>query len=176
MQKQKLENEVIEFLKHSNYIEGEYSKRGLEDAKKAWVYAVKNRDNFTVDYILEIHKILMKRLRPDIAGKVRDCAVSIAGQIKLKLPEKELIKKLDDWIKSCAPDEKETYETIKEQHVAFEGLHPFTDGNGRVGRILMNIQCTNAGLLIIVIHEGKEQYEYYKWFKEEIIEDIVNNF
>ena len=165
MIKQKLENEVIEFLQHSNYIEGEYSKRGLEDAKKAWLYAVENRYNFTVDYILEIHKILMKRLRPDIAGKVRDCAVYIGWQLKPKIPEKELIKKLDGWIKSCAPNKKATYETIKKQHVTFERLHPFTDGNGRVGRILMNIHCINAELPIIVIHEGEEQYEYYKLFR-----------
>lgn len=165
MLKQKLENKVIEFLQHSNYIEREYSKKSLEDSKKAWVYAVENKDNFTVSYILEIHKVLMKRLRPNIAGKVRDCAVYIGYQLKPKVPEEELIKKISNWIESCIPNEKSTYETIKEQHVTFEGLHPFKDGNGRVGRILMNIQCINAGLPIIVIHEGKEQYEYYKWFK-----------
>ena len=54
---------------------------------------------------------------------------------------------------------------IKRWHIQFEHIHPFEDGNGRVGRILMNFQLVKKGLPILVIHEGKEQREYYKWFK-----------
>jgi len=53
---------------------------------------------------------------------------------------------------------------IKLSHIEFENIHPFEDGNGRVGRILMNIQCLNAGLPLLVIHTGKEQQKYYTWF------------
>ena len=55
---------------------------------------------------------------------------------------------------------------IKRWHIQFEHIHPFEDGNGRTGRILMNLQLRKRGLPIMVIHEGKEQSEYYKWFKE----------
>jgi len=58
-----------------------------------------------------------------------------------------------------------TDETIKKAHIAFEKIHPFEDGNGRVGRIILNFQRVKAGLPILVIHTGKEQQEYYKWFK-----------
>jgi Fic family protein len=49
-------------------------------------------------------------------------------------------------------------------HVQYEKIHPFVDGNGRTGRIFMNWWRINNGLPILVIHEGKEQWEYYKWF------------
>ena len=55
----------------------------------------------------------------------------------------------------------------KRTHIDFEQLHPFEDGNGRVGRILYNIHRVTLGLPIHIIHEGEEQMEYYKWFKEE---------
>lgn len=48
----------------------------------------------------------------------------------------------------------------------FEKIHPFEDGNGRVGRMLYNINRLNAGLDLHIIHEGKEQIEYYKWFNK----------
>ena len=54
---------------------------------------------------------------------------------------------------------------IKDWHIQFEHIHPFEDGNGRVGRILMNLQLLNEGLPILVIHQGEEQKRYYKWFK-----------
>jgi len=56
-------------------------------------------------------------------------------------------------------------ERSKQIHVAFEDIHPFVDGNGRVGRILYNIHRIKLGLPIHIIHEGEEQKEYYKWFK-----------
>lgn len=163
IKEKELEDRIMEFLKHSNYIEREYRRIGLEDAKKAWDYAVENKDNISVDYILGIHKKLMKRIYPSIAGKVRNCAIHIGGEIKPYVPKKEIVKRIEYWLEYC--DSSVNYDIIKKQHVEFEKLHPFKDGNGRVGRILMNIQCLNAGVPIIVIHEGREQQEYYKWFR-----------
>jgi hypothetical protein len=49
-------------------------------------------------------------------------------------------------------------------HVSFEHLHPFRDGNGRVGRILYNWQRLKLGLPIHVI-KYEDRWEYYNWFK-----------
>lgn len=162
-----MEEEIIEeFLEESNAIEREYSKEALEDAKEAWDYAYKNRKNITIEYVLEIHRLLLKRLRPDIAGKVRTCVVYIGWDKKEKKPEKILLKEIEDWIKDCKPKSKKATEReIQRWHVAFEGIHPHEDGNGRTGRILWQIQRINNKLPIKIIHEGGEQYEYYKWFK-----------
>ncbi len=60
----------------------------------------------------------------------------------------------------------ETNEDIKIAHVEFERIHPFEDGNGRVGRIVMNWQRLKAGLHVLVIREV-DKLEYYKWFADE---------
>lgn len=160
------EEEIEEFLSESNEIEREYSINALDDAKKAWDYAYKNRKNITVEYILEIHRLLLQRLDPDIAGKVRDCAVMIGYEVKKKKPEKVLLQEIKDWIKNCKPKGKKANEKeIKKWHVAFEELHPHSDGNGRTGRILWQIQRLNNGLPIKIIHVGREQNSYYGWFK-----------
>jgi Fic family protein len=160
-----LDPKTIEFLQHSNYIEREYSEEALKYACKAWGYAVRNRGGFSLDYILNIHKILINPLNPFIAGKLRDCAVSIGGVYKPKLSEKQLTDKINNWIMDYNSQKNIDYDKIKDMHINFEELHPFRDGNGRTGRILMNIQCINAKLPIIILHEGKEQADYYRWFR-----------
>jgi len=51
----------------------------------------------------------------------------------------------------------------KSMHIQFEKIHPFIDGNGRIGRILMNWHRLKLGLPIKIIIET-EKYNYYKWF------------
>jgi len=166
-----MNNNIKKFLRESNAIEGVYSNDALEDAISAWEFAYKNRNNITVDYILGIHKLLMSRLRPDIAGKIRDCDVFIGGERKFFISE-SLIKG-DLMMKVCfemiAKGNFDKEDKAKQAHIAFEYIHPFEDGNGRVGRILYNIHRLNFGLDAHIIHEGEEQYEYYKWFKQKKI-------
>lgn len=161
----KLTDLEIEFLQHSNYIEREYGEVALKDAIKAWEFAVEFRETLTVAHILHIHKLLLGRLRPDIAGRFRDCAVWISGRYcPIELPF-ALEQKVDSWIHLCFKRQPADVSS-QESHVRFEYLHPFEDGNGRVGRILYNIQRLNNGEPLHIIHEGAEQMEYYKWFQE----------
>lgn len=155
------------FLRQSNFIEREYGDVAFEDAWDAWHYA-KQIQTMTVLDVLNIHGFLMRRLRPDIAGKWRNCDVYVGGRrcvfVSHQLIEEELkaiLGGMNDrshaWYR---PDEH-----ARRLHVLFEALHPFEDGNGRVGRILWQWHRRRLGLPIQVIHEGKEQWEYYKWFK-----------
>ena len=160
----KLTIEEIEFLKESNYIEREYSEEALEDAKKAWIWAKEQRGNISIKFILGIHKRLMKRLNPKIAGKIREVDVWVGGR---KCFSSDIIK--EELKMLCNPGLYPYYlgeEWIKRWHIQFEYIHPHEDGNGRTGRILMNIQRLKLGLPILIIHEGDEQWEYYKWFKK----------
>jgi len=183
----KLTKKEIEFLQHSNYIENEFSKKAFEDSKKAWEFALTNKNNFSLEYILGIHHKLLYRLNPKIAGKLRNCAVRIGGRKEITYfsfedeiilykyvggreipkPKKgELIEKIENWVRIYETEkEKIDYNKIKDLHIKFEQMHPFRDGNGRTGRILMNVQMINADLPLVIIHEGEEQQEYYKWFK-----------
>lgn len=151
------------FLEQSNFIEEEYSKEALEDAINAWEYAKKIK-TLSIKDILEIHKRLMKRLNPRIAGKIRDVPVYIGGE-KRDQTKKEIEEELR---LLCNPGIYPilSEELIKRWHIKFEKIHPFSDGNGRTGRILLNIQRLSLNLPLLIIRAGNEQQEYYKWFKE----------
>jgi len=159
----------LEFLKHSNWIEAEYGDVALEDAIVAWEYFKKK--DIEVESILVAHLLLMRRLNKKIAGKLRDCNVWIGGR-KLEFISQGIIK--DDLEFICEAinasitkgqlTTEVAEQVTKDLHIDFEHLHPFNDGNGRVGRMIMNAHRLKLGLPILVIHQGKEQYEYYKWF------------
>jgi len=159
--------DIIEFLQHSNYIEREYGEQAFTDAFKAWEYGVRNiKKGITNKFILEIHRILCEKIHPEIAGKFRTCDVFIGGERKIFVSSKILSDMVKELCKKAKPvmTEKE----IKDWHIGYEGLHPFADGNGRSGRLLMNLQRLISGLPILIVHEDYDQYEYYGWFNDTI--------
>lgn len=151
----------LEFLVENNAIEAVYDAKSLLNAAKAWEYGRRIRTRLGVSSILNIHYLLMNELRPDIAGKIRDCAVMVGSHYCPPELPFALMQKMSNWIDLYYNG----VSTYQDAHVAFEKLHPFEDGNGRVGRILYNLQRLNRGAAVHVIHEGAEQQEYYGWFK-----------
>lgn len=166
--------DVIEFLEQSNAIEGEYSGEARFDAKKAWDY-IMTLDQIFAGGVLEVHRLLLERLDPEIAGSYRTDTVWIGGMMKPFVS----YTLINDGVKSTCDvmnssmadlaqgviDENIAARVAKTLHVQFEDIHPFFDGNGRTGRILYNWHRIKMGLPLHIIHEGKEQMEYYKWFK-----------
>jgi len=169
---------ITKFLQQSNFIEREYSNEALEDAEKAWKYAMKFKEGFindrgiSIDYVLNIHKHLLNRLNKRIAGKFKQCDVIIGGEIKRFISDGFSRDVMKEWLNTIDINEVKNWidykreEKVKEWHIGFEGLHPFEDGNGRTGRILLNITRLLLELPILIIHEGEEQLNYYSWFKK----------
>lgn len=177
--------QTSEFLRESNAIEGVYSVKALEDAKKAWGFAYKERKRIkSLDYVLTIHKLLLRRLNKNIAGKLRKCPVYIGGEKKDNY--ENLDKQVLEWLFQAYITDFENQrkgslydrdDFSRAAHISFENIHPFEDGNGRVGRILYNIHRLNLGLPLHIIHEGEEQQNYYQWFKhEKDVDWIIKNF
>jgi Fic family protein len=161
--------QIKEFLKQSNLIEEVSAEYAHEDALKAWEY-ISEKEVLTVNDVLHVHKLLMNRLNPRIAGKLRDCDVWIGGQKKKFVSTevlKDQLKNVLSGIDSTLTADYDKNEMTKNCHKMFENVHPFEDGNGRVGRIIYNWHRLKLGLLIHVIHVGQEQLEYYKWFKRQ---------
>lgn len=170
------ETQVIEFCQQSNLIEGEESPMALRDAIAAFGFALqllgtdKAKPSMSTSDVLQIHQILMQNVRTDIAGKFRTCNVRIGGKVKkfhsTGIFEDELSDVLATMLSEARHKGADREEMAKHCHVMFEEIHPFEDGNGRVGRILYNWHRLTLGLPLHVIHVGQEQRDYYKWFQQ----------
>lgn len=162
---------IEEFLRESNAIEGIYDEDSLQQALYAWQYLSEQND-LTVGVVLKTHKILMlnHNLLPSEKGYFRSVTVYIGG--KPAINALKINDQIYDWVErmnepGSSHSELMTDEEIsKYLHIKYEKIHPFVDGNGRTGRMFMNWWRIRNNLPILVIYEGDEQMEYYKWFKE----------
>ena len=159
--KTKHSQQVLEFIKESNAIENVRGQEAFDDSLSAWEYATNGE--LSLAFICQIHQKIMNRLNPKIAGRLRTNAVYIAGECKDQNIT-TIIMQVQNWINKHRDATSEN--DIKNAHIEFEHIHPFADGNGRTGRILLNLQRVKAGLPILIIHEGEEQQEYYQWFTQ----------
>lgn len=125
-------------------------------------------EELTEIMIKEFHKILKEGTsdsRKDwfYVGGYKKLA-NEAGSMKTTLPknvQKDMIK-LMQWYNSL---EKITIEDIIEFHYRFECIHPFQDGNGRVGRIIMFKECLKNNVIPFIILD-KDKLFYYRGLKE----------
>jgi Fic family protein/DNA-binding XRE family transcriptional regulator len=109
--------------------------------------------------ILRLHGILMNGIRPD-AGAYRHHAVRIMG---VDLPTANYIRVPNLIADLLAEAKKKTDDIIAisaNTHVRFEQIHPFSDGNGRVGRLLMNAMFLRANLAPAIIRQEQKQFYY----------------
>ena len=74
-------------------------------------------------------------------------------------PASEVPRKMAALVREYAASGK-TLEDIIDFHVKFEAIHPFQDGNGRVGRLLMLKECLKNGIMPFVIAEGLRKFYY----------------
>ena len=155
-----MEDKITRFLRESNAIEDVWDEESLKDALKAWNYVSKLK-KLSCEAILKTHKILMEHqpILDKEKGIFRRVPVWIGGREgKPWYAVPELMAQL------CENSKDHTdWEDIKQDHIMFEKIHPFVDGNGRSGRIFMNWQRQHAGLEILIVEEAKK-WDYYKWF------------
>lgn len=157
--------DVLEFLRESNNIEGVWDDLSLQQAIIAWEYCFSLAE-LTPHAILKTHKILMlhQPLLPDEKGYFREEDVMIGGRKGMAPASIRYV--IEEWcIDANQSKTLKTEGRIKEDHILYERIHPFVDGNGRTGRIFMNWQRHRAGLPFLVIKESEKQ-AYYEWFKE----------
>ena len=118
--------------------------------------------NLTVELILALHKILLTGINDGFAGRFRagDEWVRVGSHIGAN-PEfvpglmTKLVKNYN------RTDEREFLEKIAYFHAEFEFIHPFIDGNGRIGRVLINQQLAKLGLPPIIIPAKNKRQDYY---------------
>lgn len=162
--------DVNRFLKESNRIEQEMSDIAFADAQAAWAF-LEDKDRMTPSVILCIHDLLMKNIDKDIAGDWRDCPVMIGGRVVPYVSQALIEDEVKRLCTQIMHSIEEKINVSQDLHIAFEYIHPFTDGNGRVGRIIYNWHRLKLGLPIHIIKadwpkKNGEQMTYYSWFKK----------
>ena len=122
----------------------------------------------TEKFIKELHYVLKtgtsdSRLDWFAVGEYKKLPNEVGGN-DTTLPEKvsEEMKKL---LAAYNSKESITLEDIIEFHVQFERIHPFQDGNGRVGRLIMFKECLKHGIVPFIIEEKIKMF-YYRGLKE----------
>lgn len=98
-------------------------------------------------------------------GTYRKIPVRISGAVHTP-PDALLIPEMiDELLRDyrTMKAERHMIEAIAEFHLRFEGIHPFIDGNGRTGRLLLNLELVKAGLLPINI-KFADKIRYYDCF------------
>ncbi len=111
--------------------------------------------------ILKLHAILMNSVRPD-AGVYRNHGVRILGANVptanyLKIPK--LMKKLS---KDISASRQDLVAKMADIHSRFEQIHPFSDGNGRIGRLLIHAMLLKNNFPpAVILQENKRLYMKY---------------
>ena len=86
------------------------------------------------------------------------------GGMETALPE-EVANKMKKLLSEYNNKEEKNFEDILDFHVKFERIHPFQDGNGRVGRLIMFKECLKYNIVPFIIEDHLKMF-YYRGLKE----------
>lgn len=109
--------------------------------------------------LLSWHREIFRETKPDIAGKFRSYQVRVGPYLA---PDWHNIENLiAHMITFTNKSDLNSVELAGRVHYIFEKIHPFGDGNGRIGRLLMNYVLWQNGYPMLII-EYKNRRSYYK--------------
>jgi len=177
---------LVEFTYNSNAIEGNtltlqetalvlegvtIDKKPLKDHLEAaghhdaFLYIcslVSDKISISERIIQEIHSLVLLD-RPQDRGVYRQIPVKIMGALH-ELPQPYLVPvQMENLTQKLSSDKHHILEKCAVFHLNFEGIHPFIDGNGRTGRLLLNLMLMQAGYPPINI-KFTDRRRYYACF------------
>jgi len=135
--------------------------------KKAFDFILNSKKDISKELILQIHKLVVQNtLKPELesqVGKYRTLQVYIRGTKWLPPKSENVSNEMASLLSWYSKNKKVSHPLILAVyfHSAFETIHPFADGNGRVGRLLMNLILHRHKYPMINI-PNKKKHIYYK--------------
>jgi Fic family protein len=125
----------------------------------------KNNQKLSVKWILELHKILLTNIDNTIAGRFRTGKEWVRVGNHLGANPLFVNTLMNDLVNHYNKEINQDFlDKIARFHAEFETIHPFCDGNGRIGRVLINLQLANLNLPPIIIQNKSKRKDYYPLF------------
>ncbi|MCW4045187.1 MAG: Fic family protein [Candidatus Bathyarchaeota archaeon] len=175
-----LQEIAIAFTYNTNAIEGstitlEEARQILEDSiapskplkdiketeshAKVFLAMLKTEEKISERLLLKWHKGIFEETKPDIAGQFCHYMVRVGSYVA---PDwRDLEKLMKQLIAFVNQSKLNPVETAARAHFMFEKIHPFGDGNGRIGRLLMNYILWRNGYPMLIF-EYRKRKTYYR--------------
>ena len=116
--------------------------------------------------ILLLHQMLIGAIDDDIAGRFRHHGEYVRVGTHIAPAPEQVEGMIDEILLQYASDLDSYFlDRIARFHLDFEVIHPFCDGNGRIGRVIINTQLLQLGLPPLIIRKSEKQ-TYYRAFRE----------
>jgi len=138
--------------------------RETESHAKVFLEMLKTTEKISKKLLLKWHKDIFGETKPDIAGRFRNYLVRVGIYIA---PDWQDLEKLMEQLIKFVNESKlngsklNPVELAARAHYRFEKIHPFGDGNGRIGRLVMNYILWNSDYPMLIT-EYKNRKSYYK--------------
>lgn len=146
--------------------------RETESHAAVFLQMLKTQEVLSEKLLLKWHENIFRETKPDIAGRFRNYSVRVGPYVA---PERSRVESLIEQIVVFVKESTlNSVEVAARAHYMFEKVHPFGDGNGRVGRLLMNYILWKNGYPMLIIEYSKRK-SYYKAL-ERTEEGFVNYF
>ena len=123
---------------------------------------LQNNDTFDERFIKNINKLINKNIN-DSDG-YRKVQVFIRGSEHIPPTPEQIQNLMNYYIYNYTHDEQDIFNKIAKYHIEFEKIHPFEDGNGRTGRLLLNYELLKNNIAPIVITK-EDRVKYFEFLK-----------
>lgn len=186
------EDETIKIFETNSYKGNSDDEIEIQNHFKLFDYMLDNLDkSLTKEMIIEMNVILKKNTSKENKGgfKTHNNTIGVINEIKTT-DRNQVEESIDSLLNKYNSLDKITLEDIIEFHYNFEIIHPFEDGNGRVGRMIMFKECLRNNIMPMIILDsdkhfylrGLNQYKNDKLFlidtiknEQDIYEKIIND-
>lgn len=149
--------------------------------REAFDHLLSCKEDISKKFVLDLHRLVVKDTLPDDLadqiGAYRKVQVYIRGVEWMPPLPKDVPKDMRDLF-SWYTRNKETIHPLVVAsyfHIGFETVHPFVDGNGRVGRLLMNFILHKNGFPMVNIPNSRK-LEYYQYLEKAQVEGELRPF